>query len=79
MIASHALALLVAISAPAMLELARCEGCSCRGGPGYRAEDGKCVGWKELRRKCGDPPTTRCSDERDGRRSKSEADDGEEN
>jgi hypothetical protein len=51
------------------VELARCTGCSCRGGPGYRAQDGKCVGWKDLARKCGDPPTTRCADERDGRRS----------
>lgn len=46
-----------------------CSGCSCRGGPGYRARDGKCVGWKDLKRKCGDPPETRCADERSGKRS----------
>jgi hypothetical protein len=57
---------------------ARCSGCSCRGGPGYRAEDGKCVGWKELKRKCGDPPTTRCSDERNGGRSDRNKKDDEE-
>jgi hypothetical protein len=55
---------------------ARCDGCSCRGGPGFRAADGKCVGWKELKRKCGDPPEARCTDERDGkRRDKAEKDD----
>lgn len=41
-----------------------CAGCSCRGGPGFRAANGKCVGWKQLARVCGVPHTTRCSDER---------------
>lgn len=55
---------------------ASCSGCSCRGGPGFRASDGKCVGWKELNRKCGNPPEARCTDERDGKRhGKSEKDD----
>ena len=60
---------LMLLSAP--MELAdpvRCSGCACRGGPGYRARDGRCVGWKALTRKCGSPPTTRCNDERGGRR-----------
>jgi hypothetical protein len=38
-------------------------GCGSRGGPGFRAADGKCVGWKDLDRKCGTPPTTHCSHE----------------
>lgn len=40
-----------------------CEGCGCRGGPGYRGADGRCVGWKDLAKKCGSPPTSRCSAE----------------
>lgn len=38
-----------------------CHGCGCRGGPGYRAPDGHCVGFKELDEVCGTPPTTRCT------------------
>jgi len=37
-----------------------CEGCGCKGGPGYRGPDGKCVGFRNLDRICGDPPTTFC-------------------
>src|SRR5687768_6189223 len=37
--------------------------CGTRGGPGYRAADGKCVGWAELARKCGSPPDLRCTAE----------------
>ncbi|MCS0501903.1 hypothetical protein [Ancylobacter mangrovi] len=37
-----------------------CKGCGCRGGPGYRGPDGRCVGFKNLTRVCGTPPTTRC-------------------
>jgi hypothetical protein len=40
-----------------------CEGCGCRGGPGYRGQDGRCVGWKDLAKKCGSPPSSRCSAE----------------
>lgn len=43
---------------------ARCSGCGCRGGPGYRAPDGKCASWKDIQRKCGTPPETKCTDER---------------
>jgi PLD-like domain len=25
-----------------------CTGCGCRGGPGYRGPDGKCVGWQNI-------------------------------
>jgi len=37
-----------------------CTGCGCQGGPGYRGPDGKCVGFKNLKRVCGSPPTTHC-------------------
>jgi len=33
-----------------------CHGCGCKGGPGYRAPDGHCVGFKELAKVCGNPP-----------------------
>lgn len=46
--------------------LLACTGCGCRGGPGYRGPDGRCVGWKQLNSKCGNPPTTRCTFERKG-------------
>jgi len=36
-----------------------CHGCGCKGGPGYRAPDGHCVGFRELDKVCGNPPT-RC-------------------
>lgn len=32
-------------------------------GPGYRAPDGRCVGWADIGRKCGSPPTTLCTPE----------------
>jgi hypothetical protein len=40
-----------------------CSGCGCRGGPGYRGPNGRCVGWSDIGRTCGDPPTTHCSAE----------------
>ena len=56
----HILAISLALLAsPA----AACDGCGCRGGPGYRAPDGRCVGWSDIGRKCGSPPTTRCAAE----------------
>jgi hypothetical protein len=34
-----------------------CKGCGCHGGPGYREiASGRCVGFRELARKCGTPP-----------------------
>jgi len=41
-------------------ERATCHGCGCKGGPGYRAPDGHCVGFVELTKVCGTPPETRC-------------------
>lgn len=49
--------------AASSVEASACEGCGCRGGPGYRGSDGRCVGWKDLAKKCGNPPTSRCSAE----------------
>ena len=40
-----------------------CQGCGCRGGPGYRGPDGKWVGWVNIGRVCGSPPTTHCTPE----------------
>jgi len=37
--------------------------CGTRGGPGYRGPDGQCVGWADLGRKCGNPPSSRCKPE----------------
>lgn len=53
----------LALLATSFVEASACEGCGCRGGPGYRGSDGRCVGWKDLAKKCGSPPTSRCSAE----------------
>ena len=37
--------------------------CGTRGGPGFRAPDGRCVGWNDIGRTCGSPPTQRCTAE----------------
>lgn len=59
----HVLAAAIALLCAADAS-ARCSGCGCRGGPGYRAPDGKCASWKDIQRKCGTPPETKCTDER---------------
>jgi hypothetical protein len=53
-----ALALLLAAS-PAIA----CKGCGCKGGPGYRGPDGRCVGYANLKSVCGTPPETNCAKE----------------
>ena len=40
--------------------------CGERGGPAFRGPNKKCVGWAELDRVCGQPPTTRCTYEGGG-------------
>lgn len=60
-LAVFAFAGVLAIAGPA--EARRCSGCGCNGGPGYRAPNGKCVGWADLNRICGTPPTKRCKAE----------------
>lgn len=37
-----------------------CHGCGCKGGPGFRGLNGRCVSYKKLDETCGSPPTTRC-------------------
>lgn len=37
--------------------------CGSRGGPGYRGPDGKCVGWANIGRVYGNPPSTNCTPE----------------
>lgn len=37
--------------------------CGDKGGPGYRGPNGRCVGWADIGRTCGNPPTTRCQPE----------------
>ncbi|PZQ10193.1 MAG: hypothetical protein DI565_20165 [Ancylobacter novellus] len=37
-----------------------CRGCGCKGGPGYRGPDGRCVGFRNLAKVCGSPPETNC-------------------
>lgn len=48
------------------VELAASRGCGSRGGPGFRGSDGKCVGWANLAKVCGTPPTTHCTHEGGG-------------
>jgi hypothetical protein len=40
-----------------------CTGCGCKGGPGYRGPNGKCVSWMSIGKVCGSPPTQRCTAE----------------
>jgi hypothetical protein len=37
--------------------------CGDRGGPGYRSPAGRCVGWADIGKTCGSPPSTRCTAE----------------
>lgn len=38
-----------------------CRGCGCKGGTGYRAPDGHCVGFREFDAICGRPPHAACT------------------
>ena len=40
--------------------------CGERGGPAFRGPNKKCVGWADLERVCGSPPTARCAYEGGG-------------
>jgi hypothetical protein len=37
--------------------------CGDKGGPGYRSASGRCVGWADIGKTCGNPPSTRCTAE----------------
>ncbi|MCK7473429.1 MAG: hypothetical protein MZV49_07725 [Rhodopseudomonas palustris] len=54
----------VAALAVAMFPTAAMPACGDRGGPGYRGPTGKCVGWAEFSRVCGNPPEKRVRGER---------------
>jgi len=57
--------LAVALAAPdadarCVLDSAPCHGCGCKGGPGWRhIASGRCVGFRDLAAKCGDPPSVK--------------------
>ena len=42
------------------IDNSQCKGCGCKGGPGYRGPNGKCVGFRKLDKVCGIPPIKRC-------------------
>jgi hypothetical protein len=42
-------------------ERPQCKGCGCKGGPGYRGPNGQCVGFRQLDKVCGVPPTINCT------------------
>lgn len=42
---------------------AYCEGCGCKGGPGYRKPNGQCVSYAALVRECGEAPHAVCQPE----------------
>lgn len=55
-------ALLFVLTFPAhaacALDSTWCHGCGCKGGPGWRhIASGRCVGFRDLAKKCGDPPS----------------------
>jgi hypothetical protein len=37
-----------------------CTGCGCKGGPGYRGPNKKCVGYVNIIQVCGPPPHANC-------------------
>jgi hypothetical protein len=41
----------------------RCQGCGCKGGPGWRGPDGACVHKAALADICGTPPGAPCKHE----------------
>jgi hypothetical protein len=38
-----------------------CQGCGCKGGPGWRDSTGQCVSHKKLFQVCGNPPGPPCT------------------
>jgi len=53
--------LIVTIGASVANAQCWCSGCGCKGGPGYRDTDNHCVSHKDLTKKCGVPPSQRCT------------------
>ncbi len=56
--------MLLALVVQGVTPLMAVAACGDNGGPGYRNQSGKCVGWEALARQCGNPPTTKCSPEK---------------
>ena len=56
-------AILVAAALTASSVVSALAACGEKGGPGYRGPDGKCVGWANIGKVCGNPPTLRCTEE----------------
>ncbi|EIZ84862.1 MAG: hypothetical protein CL858_28160 [Cupriavidus sp.] len=57
-------AALLLISCTAAAAACQCTGCGCKGGPGFRGPNGRCVSYKQLDKVCGSPPTSKCVFER---------------
>jgi len=38
-----------------------CQGCGCKGGPGWRDRNNHCVSPDQLKKVCGEPPSTNCT------------------
>jgi hypothetical protein len=51
--------------------------CGDKGGPGYRAPSGRYVGWADIGKTCGNPPSTRCRAENASRGAEAAADLGQ--
>ena len=51
--------------------------CGDKGGPGYRSASGRCVGWADIGKTCGNPPSTRCTAENTASGAKAAADLGQ--
>jgi hypothetical protein len=51
--------------------------CGDKGGPGYRSTSGRCVGWADIGKTCGNPPSTRCTAEKSASGAEAAADLGQ--
>ena len=51
--------------------------CGERGGPGYRSAAGHCVGWADIGKTCGNPPSTKCTAEMPAAGAEAAADHGQ--
>jgi hypothetical protein len=51
--------------------------CGDKGGPGYRSASGRCVGWADIGKTCGNPPSTKCKAENTATGAESAADLGQ--
>jgi len=48
------------VRAACTVDTSFCRGCGCKGGPGWRhIASGRCVGFRDLAAKCGEPPSVK--------------------